>query len=158
MGSRAVVKAAGMGLLYVEATDKGISQISFRRPRGWTASKGSTASERWIRILEKELGRLAGGGLRRFTCAADLGALPPFTRKVLKALARAPRRPLSYKDLARLSGSPRAARAVGGAMARNPVPVLIPCHLVLASDGGLGGFSGGLPMKRRLLGLEGSGA
>ena len=54
------------------------------------------------------------------------------------------------------SGHPRASRAVGGALGRNPVPIIIPCHRVIAQGGRLGGFTGGLPTKRILLGLEGS--
>jgi len=60
----------------------------------------------------------------------------------------------SYGELARRIGKPGAARAVGGACGANPVPVLVPCHRVLASDGGLGGFSGGLKWKRLLLARE----
>jgi methylated-DNA-[protein]-cysteine S-methyltransferase len=62
---------------------------------------------------------------------------------------------LSYGDLARRIGKPGAARAVGGAMRNNPVPILVPCHRVTAHDGSLGGFSAGLNKKRALLRLEG---
>jgi len=62
----------------------------------------------------------------------------------------------TYGELAALVGNRRAARAVGQALARNPTPILVPCHRVLASGGGLGGFGGGLEMKRRLLLLEGA--
>jgi len=61
----------------------------------------------------------------------------------------------SYADLARAVRSPRAARAVGQALGANPLPILIPCHRILASDGSLGGYGGGLAMKRGLLALEG---
>ena len=60
----------------------------------------------------------------------------------------------SYKWVAKMVGRPGAARAVGGALGRNPLPIIIPCHRVVASDGGLGGFGGGLEMKRHLLSLE----
>lgn len=60
----------------------------------------------------------------------------------------------SYAWVARQIGSPGALRAVGGALARNRFPIIVPCHRVIASDGGLGGFSGGLGMKKRLLALE----
>ena len=60
----------------------------------------------------------------------------------------------SYGWVAQRIGKPRAVRAVGAACGANPVPVIIPCHRVIASDGSLGGFGGGLPMKRRLLALE----
>jgi methylated-DNA-[protein]-cysteine S-methyltransferase len=92
---------------------------------------------------------------RRFTVPLDLSGLSPFHRRVLQATRRIPYgRTATYRDLARRVGRPRAARAVGQAMARNPVPLVIPCHRVVAAGGGLGGFSGGLDLKRRLLALE----
>ncbi len=60
----------------------------------------------------------------------------------------------SYAWVARLGGSPSASRAVGGALARNRLPIIVPCHRVVASDGGLGGFSGGKELKKQLLDLE----
>jgi methylated-DNA-[protein]-cysteine S-methyltransferase len=60
----------------------------------------------------------------------------------------------SYSWVAKQVGKPQAYRAVGGAMARNPLPIIVPCHRVVAHDGGLGGFSGGLELKKRLLDLE----
>jgi methylated-DNA-[protein]-cysteine S-methyltransferase len=62
---------------------------------------------------------------------------------------------VSYGDLARQIGKPGAARAVGRAAGKNPVPLIIPCHRLIASDGGLGGFAGGLDEKRKLLKHEG---
>jgi O-6-methylguanine DNA methyltransferase len=80
----------------------------------------------------------------------------PFQRSVWKALLAIPRgATVSYAGIARKVGRPGAARAVGQAVGSNPVPLLIPCHRVLASGGGLGGFGGGLPMKRALLRQEG---
>ena len=62
----------------------------------------------------------------------------------------------SYGELARRIGAPGAARAIGGACNRNPLPLVIPCHRVVASDGTIGGYGGGLDTKRRLLALEGA--
>jgi len=94
---------------------------------------------------------------RRFTVPLDLSGLSPFHRRVLQAARRIPYgRTATYSDLARRVGRPLAARAVGQAMARNPVPLVIPCHRVVASGGGLGGYGGGLDLKRRLLALEGA--
>ena len=62
----------------------------------------------------------------------------------------------TYGELARMAGSPGAARAVGQAMARNPWPIIVPCHRVLGSDGALTGFGGGVDMKRRMLQMEGA--
>lgn len=87
----------------------------------------------------------------------DLSRLPDFQRKVLEACRRIPfGSTASYADLARAAGSPGAARAVGSAMARNPLPLIIPCHRVLRSDGTLGGFSSpeGTAQKKEMLLLE----
>jgi methylated-DNA-[protein]-cysteine S-methyltransferase len=88
----------------------------------------------------------------------DLTGIAPFTAEVYRRARRVrPGRTVSYGELAERSGSPGAARAVGQAMAQNPLPLLVPCHRVLAADGGLGGYSaqGGLGTKLRLLTIEG---
>jgi len=86
----------------------------------------------------------------------DLAGATPFRRRVWAELRRIPRGATrSYGEVADELGKRRAARAVGGACGANPVPVLIPCHRVLAANGRLGGFSGGLDWKRRLLAIEG---
>jgi methylated-DNA-[protein]-cysteine S-methyltransferase len=81
-----------------------------------------------------------------------------FQRRVLQTLRQrvGPGKTISYGELAEVVGHPGAARAVGTAMARNPVPIVVPCHRVLASGGGLGGYGGGLDMKKALLRLEGA--
>ncbi len=78
-----------------------------------------------------------------------------FTRRVLQKVAEIPRgSTASYGEIAAMSGSPGAARAVGGVMASNPFPIIIPCHRVVRSDGGIGGFGGGREMKSWLLTFE----
>ena len=85
----------------------------------------------------------------------DLGDATDFDRAVWKATRSIPYgETRSYAWVARQCGSPWAYRAVGGALARNPLPIIIPCHRVVASNGSLGGFGGGLELKRRLLELE----
>ncbi len=99
--------------------------------------------------------------------AAGQGPLPdwnmghlratPFQRRVWRELQRIPYGEVrSYGDIAQRLGQPGASRAVGSACGRNPIPLFIPCHRVIASGGGLGGFSCGLAVKRRLLRLEGA--
>jgi methylated-DNA-[protein]-cysteine S-methyltransferase len=83
----------------------------------------------------------------------DLSACTPFTARVLLACAGVPRGSVcAYADLAKVVDS--APRAVGGALGRNPIPVLIPCHRVMGRDGSLTGFTGGLPVKSALLAIE----
>ncbi|MFQ5461801.1 MAG: methylated-DNA--[protein]-cysteine S-methyltransferase [Phycisphaerae bacterium] len=87
----------------------------------------------------------------------DLSSVSPFRRRVLEICREIPYgQTSSYAELARLAGSPAAARAVGGAMAHNPISLLVPCHRVLRSDGSLGGFSSphGTDLKQRLLAME----
>lgn len=84
-----------------------------------------------------------------------LDGLPPYTTKVLTVLREIPFGvSLTYQELAEITGTPRGARAAGSACGRNPFPLLIPCHRVLAQKG-LGGFSGGLELKESLLAFEG---
>ena len=81
----------------------------------------------------------------------------PFQRKVWFALADIPYgETISYAELARRVGSPKAFRAVGQANGKNPLAIILPCHRVITSGGTIGGYGGGLPMKRELLALEGA--
>ncbi len=98
---------------------------------------------------------LAGRAPHRFP-PLDLSAGSAFQQAVWRALAKIPLgETRSYGEIARALGKPKSVRAVGGACGANPIPVLIPCHRVLAAQGKLGGFSGGLDWKRRLLAREG---
>jgi len=94
-------------------------------------------------------------GKDRFSAyTPDYSGMTPFRRKVLQELRKVPAgSTVTYGELAAIAGRPGAARAVGHCMATNPVPLLVPCHRVVATDG-LGGFSGGLDVKRSLLRLE----
>jgi methylated-DNA-[protein]-cysteine S-methyltransferase len=98
------------------------------------------------------------GKRQSFDLRVDLAGLTPFQQRVLMAVAGVPRGMVAtYAEIARRIDRPNAARAVGQALRRNPIPIVIPCHRVLASDGGLGGYTGrgGLRTKRQLLSLEG---
>jgi O-6-methylguanine DNA methyltransferase len=91
-----------------------------------------------------------------FNLALDL-AMPPFHQKVLDAVKKIPfGKTISYSDIAERAGNIKAARAAGSANANNPIPIIIPCHRVLASGGRLGGYAGGLKIKNYLLNLEGA--
>jgi methylated-DNA-[protein]-cysteine S-methyltransferase len=110
----------------------------------------------WLQKLAFDLQAYFNGEEVSFTAPVDYSGYPPFYRRALSAAAKIPYgKTVSYGALARAAGSPRAARAVGQAMAHNRTPVVIPCHRVLASDMSLGGFGGGLDLKKKLLNLEG---
>ncbi len=101
-------------------------------------------------------GCMAGRGCEGLLQMLELDRLHPFQREVLLQESRVPRgKVISYSDLAARAGFPGAARAAGSALAKNPFPLAIPCHRAVRSDGSLGGFGGGLEMKRALLEMEG---
>jgi len=105
----------------------------------------------------KQLQQYFAGERRTFDLPLSLQASSGFARKVLKALQQVPYgSTVTYKELAGMAGSPAAARAIGRVMASNPLPILIPCHRVIGSNGKLTGYSGGggVTSKRCLLDLE----
>lgn len=105
--------------------------------------------------VARELDQYFAGRRRAFDVAVDLSPLTPFQRRILSATARVPFGEVStYAQVAASAGSPQGMRAAGQALGANPVPIVVPCHRVLASDGTLGGYGGGLDAKRRLLALE----
>jgi len=114
----------------------------------------STASDFDLLIVD-QLQRYFRGEAVGFDVPLDLSAHTPFLQKVWEATRAIPYgETRSYAELAAMVGRPRAYRAVGRAMALNPVPIIIPCHRVIGSDGHLHGYGGGLDLKRRLLAME----
>lgn len=106
--------------------------------------------------LKTELDEYFAGTRTVFDLPVDPAGCTPFTRKVLRALTGIPYGEYrTYGDIARIIGRPSASRAVGGAVHRNPVAILIPCHRVLASGSHIGGFAPGVDIKKILLDLEG---
>ncbi|TMB97663.1 MAG: methylated-DNA--[protein]-cysteine S-methyltransferase [Chloroflexi bacterium] len=111
---------------------------------------------KYLRAAHEAIIAYLQGRARTFDLPLDLDGQPSFRVKVWKVLQRIPYgRVRSYGWVARKVGKPQAARAIGGACGANPVPLLVPCHRVVAGDGSLGGFSGGVGVKKRLLRLEG---
>ena len=107
--------------------------------------------------VRRELDEYFEGERREFEVPLDWSLVKGFNLKILRATAKIPYGSVStYSDMARKAGSPRAARAAGNALHNNPIPIIVPCHRVLHRDGGLGGYGGGLPLKERLLTLEGA--
>jgi methylated-DNA-[protein]-cysteine S-methyltransferase len=104
-----------------------------------------------------EVAEYLRGTRRRFDLPIDLANVSDFQRRVLTAARRIPRgRVASYGEIARRIGQPGASRAVGQALGKNPIPIVIPCHRVVASAGKLGGYVGGTARKQKLLALEGA--
>ena len=112
---------------------------------------------RLLEPIERELEEYFARRRRRFDLALDWALIGAFGRRVLKRTAAIPYGGyLSYGEVAAEAGSPRGARAAGNALGSNPIPIVIPCHRVLRSQGALGGYGGGLDRKRFLLELEGA--
>lgn len=107
--------------------------------------------------IVRELREYVEGQRNRFALKLDWSTLKPFQRAVLEAARKIPfGETRSYGWIAKQIGKPRASRAVGQALRTNPMPILLPCHRVISGDGGLGGYAGGLSLKRKLLTLEGA--
>ncbi len=106
--------------------------------------------------IAREMIEYAKGQRRKFDLKLDWSSLKPFQRAVLETANKIPfGETRTYGWVARQIGKPKASRAVGRALATNPIPIILPCHRVLGSDGSLHGYAGGLPMKAKLLRLEG---
>ena len=113
-------------------------------------------SPRSTERVRRQLEEYFAGDRRSFTVGVDLSLVHGFTRKVLEETARIPFGAVStYRDVATRAGSPRAVRAAGNALGSNPIPIVVPCHRVVRTGGGLGGYTGGLDRKVKLLELEG---
>jgi methylated-DNA-[protein]-cysteine S-methyltransferase len=120
-----------------------------------TISPRMLASPRRLDEPRRELDQYFAGDRRRFELTLDWRMTRGFGRRVLEATARIPFGSVStYKQVAAQAGSPRGSRAAGNALGANPIPIIVPCHRVLHSTGGLGGYTGGLERKRMLLGIE----
>jgi methylated-DNA-[protein]-cysteine S-methyltransferase len=124
---------------------------------GSGAGSGGAAGRVALDTVAEELDAYFGGTLRSFAVPLDWSLASGFNARVLRELAASVRygAVVGYQELAERVGEPGAARAVGAAMGANPLPVVVPCHRVVAADGGIGGFGGGLETKRSLLALEG---
>lgn len=142
-------------MLELAASDDGLTRCAFTEgvTRREEAAIGTLAGEH-LRRARGELAEYFDGQRRAFTLALDPRG-GEFFRRVWDALRAVPYgATVSYGELARRVGS--GARAVGLANARNPIAIIVPCHRVVASDGSLHGYGGGLERKRRLLELEGA--
>ena len=153
-----------VGPLLVATSARGLCRISFdpepeRELDALARSFGTRVlrSPRGVDLVRRELDEYFEGRRRDFDLDVDLSPLPTFQRDVLEELVRVPYGNVdTYGGLAGRIGRPRAARAVGGALNRNPIPIVVPCHRIVGARGNLVGYAGGLERKRTLLGLEGA--
>ncbi|NLE07871.1 MAG: methylated-DNA--[protein]-cysteine S-methyltransferase [Dehalococcoidales bacterium] len=146
------IAAAGNGLAAValpcDSEQDALSQID-------RVIRGSSPSENLMPELIDLLKRYFKGERVAFDVKLDFSGATDFQRRVWQAARRIPYgESRSYGWVAAQAKNPRASRAAGNALGRNPFPVIVPCHRVIAGDGTIGGFSSGLAMKRRLLALE----
>ena len=155
-----------IGPVYIAANDKGLVSVDFgishdeflgliEKHHG---QRPTRASEK-LSHLKSQISDYLNGRVTKLSIPFDISSLTPFQQQVLLAALQIPRGQVyTYADIARKIGNPKAVRAVGQALRRNPVPIVIPCHRVIAANGQLGGYSGGggLATKRKLLMLEGA--
>lgn len=151
-----------VGPLFVAATPHGIARIHFEpEPElqlerlARTFGPRVLRSSRSVDTARRQLDEYFDGRRHAFELDVDLRVDAPFARQVLEELVRVPYgQTTTYGALAAQVGAPRAARAVGTVMNRNPIPIVLPCHRVVGSTGSLVGYAGGLDRKRLLLDLE----
>ena len=150
-----------LGKVFVASTERGVCAVDFLKTEKTFLRE---LKERFVgeivkddRKNKKAVGQLRkylNGELRRFDCRLDFKGTP-FQKKVWSALSKIPYgQTRSYQDIAKSIGHPKAFRAVGNANGQNSIPLIVPCHRVIESSGGLGGFGHGIKVKKRLLDLE----
>jgi methylated-DNA-[protein]-cysteine S-methyltransferase len=141
-----------LGTLRLIFTDGFLTGISFenKNPQGIVMAKSDISAQ-----AKKELTEYFTGARTFFTCRTMFTVGTAFEKKVWDMLGEVPYgETRTYKWLAERIGKPRAFRAVGRALGKNPIPIVVPCHRIIESDGTLGGYSSGIDIKRRLLEME----
>ena len=153
-----------LGPLWLAVSDRGLRAVSyggseerFREELRVRRGEQVVRDAEGVEPAGAQVTAYLSGERREFDLEIDFNGVTPFQAQVLQAALSVPYgRIASYGEIARRVGSPGASRAVGGALSRNPIPIVVPCHRVVASDGSLGGYSSGTHIKERLLRLEGS--
>lgn len=153
-----------VGALLVAATERGLCRIAYDADPEQEIDRLARAfglrvlrTSRPIDPARRQLDEYFDSKRERFDLAVDVELLADFNRRVLRELARVPYgEVVTYGELAARSARPRAARAVGMVMNRNPLPIVLPCHRVVGANGKLVGYAGGLERKETLLRLEGA--
>ena len=143
-----VIIQTKLGAFRAGYSSRGVTSLDFPGSRGPRSAPPTKKPPSFIRKLARQLKQYALGKSVRWSVPVDLSSGTSFQQKVWRVLTKIPRgETRSYRWVAQKIGKPKASRAVGAACGANPVPVIVPCHRVVASDGSLGGFGGGLPMK-----------
>jgi len=153
LGTLLLVSGAG-GLTRMHYLDDPLEPLleKLARSRSPRIVESRAALDPWLRELDEYF----AGRRRRFEAPLDWEQMAPFQRAVLRATAAIPFGETStYSGVAALAGSPRAQRAAGNALGANPLAIIVPCHRVLRTGGGFGGYTGGVERKHFLLVLEG---
>jgi methylated-DNA-[protein]-cysteine S-methyltransferase len=157
------VEDTPIGPLTLAATPEGLVRIGFGGEDDMLDDLAASVSPRVVHLPgrldtpRRQLDEYFAGRRRDFEVPLDRRLSHGYRRTVLEALSRVPYgQTVSYRDLAERTGNPRASRAVGSAMATNPIPIVVPCHRVLRTGGALGGYGGGLDVKVWLLRHEGA--
>jgi methylated-DNA-[protein]-cysteine S-methyltransferase len=155
-----------LGPLMVASTPRGLVRLSYSQFRDEEAVLSDLARRVSPRVLEaparvdrvrRELDEYFEGRRTKFELPIDWTLTRGFTTEVLRATAAVGfGHTTTYSEVARTAGSPRAVRAAGNSLGSNPMPIVVPCHRVLRTGGGLGGYTGGLERKEFLLRLEGA--
>ena len=144
-----------VGKLRLSASQKGLIAIDVKATYSKLATKPDGRAQEILAETRKQLTQYFAGDRKQFDIPLDLRGTP-FQVKAWKTLTRIPfGKTISYAEQAKAMRNGKAFRAVGSANGKNPIPIVVPCHRVIASDGGLGGYSLGLKMKRQLMKLEG---
>ena len=144
-----------MGKLRLIASDKGLVAIDVRNVKTSSDEVKNVAAQKILSATKKQLEQYFAGKRTAFDLPLDLEGTD-FQQLAWRALCRIPfGKTISYGDQAKNIKKPKAFRAVGSANGKNPIPIIVPCHRVVAGDGSLGGYSLGLKMKKQLLALEG---
>jgi O-6-methylguanine DNA methyltransferase len=147
--------ATPLGEFAAHYSDAGLARLDFPGGKVSESPGISPSVRRWHKHTSRAVSRILEGRAPGELPPLDISQGTPFQKKVWAALQEIPPgQTKSYGEVGAGIGTPGAARAVGGACGANPIPLLIPCHRVLAAGGRLGGFSGGLDWKRRLLARE----
>lgn len=147
-----------IGKLLLAGDEQGLQRLGFPQGKGHVAPESDwVENDNFFTEVKRQLNAYFDGELKEFSLSlAPRGT--EFQLRVLDALQRIPfGETCSYGELARVIGKPNASRAVGAANGRNPLPIVIPCHRVIGSNGTLTGFGGGLDVKQFLLNLENPG-